>query len=219
MIKLQKQVVSGSWTKKKIFEEALKYNRPSDWAKNSGGSYGASVKNGWLRECCAHMTIRKTKPDRFWWDKNNCITDALKYKSKSEWFNNNATAVASAKKMGWYDECIIPYYGYIEEELVQTYYKLNEELKTSNNEKDWLIKNKKSYLLAKKLDLYDLLIVKFSDNELTKNFNDFKSKILELIDFDKHSKTKDKVLFKRDMRIKTSEIILLCDDLIKNSYE
>jgi hypothetical protein len=221
MTKLQKQSPAGTWTKEKCLLEASKYNRPSDWNKNSGGSYSSAMKKGWLNECCAHMTIRKTKPDRFWWDKNNCITDALKYKSKTEWFENNATAYAASKKIGCFNECVIPYYGYIEMDLVQTYHNLNEEIKTYSNLKEWLKKNKESYKLAKKLDLYYVLIDNFNliDDKFVYNFTEFKNKMLKLIDFDIHSESKAKPTFKRDMKIKTSELILLCNNLIKGSYE
>lgn len=36
--------------------EAKKFTKKSDWAKRSAGSYLAAHKNGWLAECCKHMT-------------------------------------------------------------------------------------------------------------------------------------------------------------------
>ena len=42
------------WTKEKCHEEALKYNKRSEFKKNSGG-YGAALRKGWLDEICSHM--------------------------------------------------------------------------------------------------------------------------------------------------------------------
>jgi hypothetical protein len=100
MIRLTNQEPAGYWTYERCKEEALKYNRPSDWSKNSIGSYTAARKMGWVDECTSHMTIRKTKPDKFWHNKQNCLDDAKKYKTRMEWFKGNTTGYTMAKKNG-----------------------------------------------------------------------------------------------------------------------
>lgn len=42
-------------TKKQCLEEALKYNRKSDWQQASAPTYLVSRKRGWFEECSAHM--------------------------------------------------------------------------------------------------------------------------------------------------------------------
>ena len=51
------QKPSGYWTKEKCLEEALKYNKRSDFSKNSVRAYNVSRKNGWLDGFCKHMEV------------------------------------------------------------------------------------------------------------------------------------------------------------------
>jgi len=44
----------GYWTLEKCKEDALKYNKKSEWRASSPG-YTAAHKNGWFNECCNHM--------------------------------------------------------------------------------------------------------------------------------------------------------------------
>ncbi len=221
MTKLQKQEPSGFWTKEKVMVEAKKHNRPSDWYKNSSGSVSAARKNGWYKECTAHMTFRKTKPDKYWLVKENCMEDAKKNTSKIEWAKSNSTAVNTAKKMGWYDECAIPFYSHDEAKIVEILCTLSEEVKFYANEKEWFQKNIKTYKLAKKLDLYDVLInnANFNSDKIIIEFNEFKFKLLQLMEFEKITKSKAKNVFKKDMKDKLNNLILLCNNLIKYSYE
>lgn len=44
----------GYWTKERCREDALKYNRRSEWRK-SMSAYSTAQRNGWLDFCCSHM--------------------------------------------------------------------------------------------------------------------------------------------------------------------
>jgi len=49
------------WTKERCIEEAAKYKLRSVFKAKSGGAYNASIKNGWLKEICSHMSISGNK--------------------------------------------------------------------------------------------------------------------------------------------------------------
>jgi len=44
----------GYWTLDKCKEDALKYNKKSEWKSSSPGYY-ATQRNEWIEECCKHM--------------------------------------------------------------------------------------------------------------------------------------------------------------------
>ena len=50
---------SGYWTIDKVKEEALKFNKRSDFKNLSSSAYSTALRNGWLDDVCLHMTKRK----------------------------------------------------------------------------------------------------------------------------------------------------------------
>ena len=54
------------------------------------------------------MEKKKRKPYGYWNIKENCIEDARKYKTKSEWKKNSGGAYGAAWKNKWLDECFPP---------------------------------------------------------------------------------------------------------------
>ena len=50
---------NGYWTKERCMEEAKKYKTRSEWSEKSSTSYASARRNGWLKECTAH--IKKNK--------------------------------------------------------------------------------------------------------------------------------------------------------------
>lgn len=91
------------WNFERCKEEALKYNVKSLWIKNSTGAYDAALKNKWIKFCCKHMLEIK-KPNGYW-TKINCINDAKKYKTKTEWRNDSLSGYSSAKSKGYLKFC------------------------------------------------------------------------------------------------------------------
>lgn len=90
---------SGTWNFEACKEEALKYMRLYDWVKNSIGSYDAARRNGWLEECCKHMT------GRFIWTKELCVEEALRFERPSDWKKNSCGSYGAAWRSGWLEEC------------------------------------------------------------------------------------------------------------------
>jgi len=89
--------------KENCIKEARKYDSIRKWYEGNYASYENAKSNGWFNECISHMTpIRK--PCGFW-TKENCIKEAKKYKTKSNWRNRNESSYNAAKKNKWIDEC------------------------------------------------------------------------------------------------------------------
>lgn len=101
MIRVKKP--SGYWTKEKCIEEARKYKTKADWERGSGASHVAARTNGWYDECVKHMISTK-KPNGYW-TKERCIEDAKKYKTRVDWGKNSGSAINTARRKGWMDEC------------------------------------------------------------------------------------------------------------------
>ena len=55
----------GYWTKENVRKEALKYDRRSDFYKESSGAYDKACKAGWLDDICSHMKLQGNKYKRF----------------------------------------------------------------------------------------------------------------------------------------------------------
>lgn len=79
------------------YNEAKKYDRISDFAKNAPGAYNSANDNGWI-------------DDYSWFERNTPIIDytydicysiAKKCKNVTEFLKESSTAYRKAKKMGW----------------------------------------------------------------------------------------------------------------------
>ena len=91
----------GYWTKEKCAEESLKYKTKKELYKNSSGAYMSMFNNDWLYELCPHM---KTKMPNGYWTKERCIEEALKYKTKKEFRENNQSAYVCMSKNNWLND-------------------------------------------------------------------------------------------------------------------
>ena len=85
-----------------VREQALKHKTRNEFRKRSRGAYKSAVKNGWLDEVCSHMVLEKG--DRGYWDIfENVQEEALKYKTKREFYKESRGAYNSARRNGWLD--------------------------------------------------------------------------------------------------------------------
>ena len=92
----------GYWTKERCVKDAKKYKTRIEWRKKSGKCYSSAHRRVWVDECCSHMKGMK-KAQR--WTKENTIKDALKYKTKKEWYNTCRSSYDKASINGWITEC------------------------------------------------------------------------------------------------------------------
>ena len=90
------------WTEEMVKIEALKYKSKSEFKLKSSSAYIAARKNKWLNDVTNHMIIIR-KPNNHW-TLENCKTEALKYKFRSEFKLKSRGAHNRAYEMGWLDE-------------------------------------------------------------------------------------------------------------------
>jgi hypothetical protein len=80
-------------------EEALKYNKISEFQKKSRGAYVFAKKNGWLDEICSHM-IKKTKP-AYYWTFDKCKEVALECETKKDFIKLYSGAYDAILRNKW----------------------------------------------------------------------------------------------------------------------
>lgn len=94
---------NGYWTKERILADAKKYTYLSEWIKNSSGGHAAAKRQGLVKEACAHMTSPKKAMG--YWNLENLLKDAKKYKSIKEWREKSASAYTTATQKGFIEQC------------------------------------------------------------------------------------------------------------------
>jgi len=95
---MKKEII---WTFEKCKDLASQFENRMDFYKNYKVAYTTSSKNGWLKEICAHMVYNQTPPGT--WTYEKCKEEAFKYKSKSEFQNENYNVYRRAYDNGWID--------------------------------------------------------------------------------------------------------------------
>jgi len=95
----KKRKPNGYWTKERCHEEALKYDKRSDFNRYSHTPYMKSLNNGWLDDFCKHMKVFQ-KPNGYW-TYEKCKEEASKYDNKKDFLNNSSTAHKKAQLNGW----------------------------------------------------------------------------------------------------------------------
>lgn len=93
-----------NWTIEDCRMEGLKYISKKAWETNSRNSYQAALRNGWLPQCCGHMTSI-VKPKGYW-TKEKCVEEAKKYQTRSDWKSKSVSAYNTAHKNKWIEECV-----------------------------------------------------------------------------------------------------------------
>ena len=87
--------------------EKSQYKTLSEWRESNKSIYESARKRGFLNEICEHFGWeRKKNLLGQWGNKENCLVEARKYKSVSEWQKNSGGSYSSALKNGWYYEIV-----------------------------------------------------------------------------------------------------------------
>lgn len=90
------------WSLDKCREEALKYTTRKDFKDGSGSAYGYAIRLNIIDEITTHM-INFRKP-KFYWTKEKCQEEVLKYKTKKEFKENSTEAYNAARKNKWLND-------------------------------------------------------------------------------------------------------------------
>ena len=87
------------WSKEQCLVEAKKFKTRSEFQKKSRSAYIIAINSGWLDEICSHML--KIKKNNNYWNKEQCITEAKKYKTRNEFRKNERSAYITIIRNGW----------------------------------------------------------------------------------------------------------------------
>lgn len=92
----------NKWTFEKCLVEAKKYKTKTDFGKNSRLAYVGAINNGWLDDICLHMLKLKEKNN--YWNREQCVIEAKKYKTINEFRKNKKSAYVTIIQNGWLDD-------------------------------------------------------------------------------------------------------------------
>ncbi len=101
MIQIKKP--NNYWTKEICITDAKKYKTRKEWQSKSQSYYLAAGRLGCRDECCTHM--EEDRKLSGYWTKEICITDAKKYKTRSEWRLKSGSGMEAARVKGWINDC------------------------------------------------------------------------------------------------------------------
>ena len=147
---------AGYWTKERCLEHAKHFTTVSEWLKANSTPCTNARLNGWYDECTAHM-IRVQVPANYWKNKERCIEEALKYKTKGDWGKNNSASYMSAKKNGWFDECTAHMLTLKIKQSYWTYELCKEEALKYDSKVEWQKNSQSSHKAAKTNGWFDEL--------------------------------------------------------------
>lgn len=93
------------WTRGKCIKEALKYKTKKEFRLKNQSAYNSAIKNKWLDDICSHMA--ELRSPNGYWTFENCQLEALKYKTKKEFRENNESAYQISGEKDWLDKICI----------------------------------------------------------------------------------------------------------------
>lgn len=96
------RIEKGYWTIDKVREEALKFNKRSDFKEKSINAFSAGKRNGWLDDVCSHMILGKMPSG--YWTIDKVKEEALKFNKRSDFKNLSSSAYSTALRNGWLDD-------------------------------------------------------------------------------------------------------------------
>ncbi len=135
---------AGYYTLEMVKEDALRFNNPFEWQKNSPAFCGVAIRNGWYHEVTKHMERRTI------WTLELCKESALRYNTKNLWRKTEQSAYNAAKKNGWFEECIAHMTGGNKPIDSWTLEECIEEAKKVSSSKEFITKAGSAYKAAKK---------------------------------------------------------------------
>ena len=93
----------GYWTYDRCKEEALKYDRATDFKDHASGAYKSAKKNEWYENISSHFIIHHPSSTSDW-TYEKCKEEALKYKNYTEFLTHSPQAYRRSMKKKWYNE-------------------------------------------------------------------------------------------------------------------
>ena len=87
--------------------EKSKYKSSGEWKKADVNAYCRAIARGLLKEICEHFgwEIPKERKPSGYWTIEKSKEDALKFKTRNEWKENNKDSYSAAYRHKWITEC------------------------------------------------------------------------------------------------------------------
>ena len=105
------RITRGYWTiKKNCIKESEKYNKKSEFKKNSFAAFKSAKNHGWLDEICElrgwnqYLVNKQIQKPFGYWNKENCIKESKKRSGRNNFRINSFGAYDASIKNGWLDE-------------------------------------------------------------------------------------------------------------------
>lgn len=92
------------WTKDKTIKSAKKYKYKVRWSEAEPGAYAAALRDGYFDEATIHM--EPLNPKGKWSEKEDVLSDAKQFLSRSAWQDASVGAYEAAKNNGWFEEAV-----------------------------------------------------------------------------------------------------------------
>ena len=99
----------GYWKiKENMMEEAKKYSTKEEFQKGNLSAFLAAYRYGYIDEM--DWLVKQKQHKKNYWTYKHIEEEAVKYKTKTEFFQKNQTAYRAALKMGIIDDFFIDNY-------------------------------------------------------------------------------------------------------------
>ena len=155
-------------TFKSLHKEALKYQTRTEFQNHSPNHYMSALRKNILNDICSHMILKK-KPNGYW-TKERLYKEALKYKTKREFINNNNAAYLAMCRQNFTNELCAHMIENRKHPNYWTLDKLKIEALKYNTRKDFQDKSASAYMKALTTNILDNICshmtsnIKFTDN-------------------------------------------------------
>jgi hypothetical protein len=94
-------MTTRKWNLQTCFESAQNFETTSRWQKGAGGAFNSARRNGWFKHCVMHMRNGRAAKK---WTKEACLTEALKFRTKNDWWIHSRSSYNACLKRGWHRE-------------------------------------------------------------------------------------------------------------------
>lgn len=134
---------SGYWTRERCFVEAKKYLSKTELRKYNQTVYNAAKRNGWFDD---YTWLEDRKKPNGYWNRDACYNEALKYKSRNDFQDNNKSAYYAAAKNGWIND----YTWFVNRNIKWTRDTCRSEAEKYNSKTDFMKGSRGAYVVAKR---------------------------------------------------------------------
>jgi len=106
---MEETLPKGYWkNRENVFSEAKKYSNKDDFQKGCPSAFLAAHRYGFIEKM--DWLVKQKQHKKGYWTYKNIEEEALKYKTKTEFFKGNQTAYRAALKLGIIDDFFITNY-------------------------------------------------------------------------------------------------------------